>query len=697
MGKVLKFFGWLLGLLVVLVLALVILVPLFVNPNDHKDQIVDEVKKATGRDLAINGDIGLSVFPWLGLELNGLKLSNAPGFGKQPFAAVDYAQVRVNLIPLLLHQTLEVDTIQLKGLELNLQKAKNGATNWDDLAGGSAKGGEASTEGPSGGGLTGFSIGGVDIQNGQVVWNDQSTGTHYAIKDLQVETGPLEPGKPVDVRLGLGLTSRKPPLQGAIELTGTLNANPRDKHFSLENLLLVVKVTGDGLPKEGVDAKLHTDLYVDQGAGTFEVRGLTIDSGELALSGDLQGVGLQNDPVVEGELRLNEFNPRAWMRRFELPVPETADPEVLKKLAFSTAIKGSASSIKFNNLVLRLDDSQLKGTAELLNTAKPVYQFNLDLNQINLDRYLPPAGEAKAAKQPAAPRREGPLFPVKLLRGLNLDGSLRVNSLTANKIHAQAIVIQIKSQNGKLRVNEQVGRFYDGLIKGDLTLDVHGKTPRLKIAQKASRILAGPLLQDLASTDKLQGSGDFSANLSTLGNTVGQLKRTLNGSLKFNFHDGAVKGFNLAKMIREAKAKLSGQNVPIANEPNQTDFSQLSGSARVRNGILSNQDLLAKSPFLRVTGAGKVNLVMENLDYTVKPVIVSTPKGQGGEGLNQLVGIPIPVHLTGPWADPKWNIDLAKVLQEQQKAKLKKEVDKKLKKKLPGLKDKLPGALKGLF
>ena len=106
MGKVLKFFGWLLGLLVVLVLALVILVPLFEDPNYYKERIVEEVKKSTGRDLAIQGDIGLSVFPWLGLELNGLNLSNAPGFGDKPFAVVEHAQVRVNLLPLILEETL---------------------------------------------------------------------------------------------------------------------------------------------------------------------------------------------------------------------------------------------------------------------------------------------------------------------------------------------------------------------------------------------------------------------------------------------------------------------------------------------------------------------------------------------------------------------------------------------------------------
>ena len=135
----------------------------------------------------------------------------------------------------------------------------------------------------------------------------------------------------------------------------------------------------------------------------------------------------------------------------------------------------------------------------------------------------------------------------------------------------------------------------------------------------------------------------------------------------------------------------------MIDEPEQTDFSEMSGSAVIQNGILNNRDLLAKSPFLRVEGSGKVNIVMENMDYTVRPVIVNTSKGQGGQGLEELEGIPIPIHLKGTWADPKWSIDLVKVLEEKQKERLKEKVDEKLQEMLPDLKEKLPEALKGFL
>ncbi len=709
MGKVLKVLFGLLALLVVLIVAAVIIVPLVVDPNDHKQEIIAEVQKATGRDLAINGDIGLSVFPWLGLELNGLSLSNASGFGDQPFAALDHVQVRVNLVPLILQQTLEVDKVQVKGLELNLAKSKSGVTNWDDLAEAGQKemADSSAAEAPvaekksAGKGMAAFSIGGIEISGAHIVWDDKSTGDRFEIKDLEVKTGAMNPGQPVEFSLGLGLDSAQPALRSKVDLSGNLNADPEAGSIAVETLKLLLKVTGEGLPKEGVDAELRADLYVDQKAETLEVKNLVLESGALKMSGAVKGRGIQSAPAFNGEIKLAEFSLRQWMEKFGLPVPETADPKVLNQLGMTLAFAADQKRVALKDLLMVLDDTQIKGEFELIDPANPAYAFTLDIDQIDLDRYLPPksAGEKDGSQSSSGKSaKEEPLFPVEMLRKLDLDGTLRVGSIKANNIRAEAIQVKVKSKGGKLNVDQKVGRFYDGALKGTVNLDVRGKTPKLKINQSASSIQAGPLVLDVSGQDRLAGKGGFNVNLTSAGQLVSQLKKTLNGKLDFDFRDGAVKGINLAKMLRDAKAKLSGKAAAVSNEQEQTDFAELSASAVVRNGVLDNRDLLAKSPFLRVEGSGKVNIVAESLDYTVKPVIVSTGKGQGGEGLEELKGVPIPVHLQGSWADPQWNIDLGKVLAESQKAKLKEKLDEKLKEKLPGgLQDKLPGALKGLF
>ncbi|WP_369160839.1 AsmA family protein [Candidatus Thiodiazotropha sp. LNASS1] len=711
MGKTLKVLGWLIGMVLLLIIAAVILIPMFVDPNDHKDRIVAEVKKATGRDLTIGGDIGLSVFPRLALELNGLTLSNAKGFKEGDFAAVKHAEVGVNLLPLLIDQLLEVDTVRVEGLKLNLARSKSGVTNWDDMLGkteGEQESVEVESPRQDKAGLMAFTVGGLSIKEANLVWDDQSTGERYQIDNIYLETGELAPGRSVDLNFSMDLASRKPLLKGGVKLTSKMLVKPDEQVFSMQDLQLAVNLTGDGMPEEGVKSLLEGNLQVNLTSDILDLHDLELTSGKLKLTGRVQGEEIQTNPTFKGDLNLAEFNLREWMNQFGLPVPETADEEVLQSLFLSSDFTASPDQLVLKNLLLELDQTKLKGEFEMVNFASPTYLFNLVLNTINVDRYLPPTAEPGRA--PAKPSKGGsenePLFPNELLRGLRLDGTVRIDSLIVNGLQAEAILLKVRGRDGKLNLDHEVGRFYDGLMKGDVQLDVTGERPAINLTQKVSRILSGPLLLDLTGKDTLLGSGDLDMQLTSRGNTVKQLKRGLNGQLSFDFRDGAVKGFNLAKMIRDTKAKLKGEGTMVLNEPEQTDFSELIGRATIVNGVVNNQSLLAKSPYLRLEGSGKAYLLEERLKYTVRPVIVNTPAGQGGEALEDLVGIPIPVKIKGNWNDPDFSIQLSKILEEQQKAKLKQKLDQKvdekigekLEEKVPEeLKDKLKDKLKNLF
>ncbi|MEJ2456337.1 MAG: AsmA family protein [Candidatus Thiodiazotropha sp.] len=708
MGKLLKVLGWLFGMLVVLIIAAIILVPMFVDLNDHKERIIHEVKKATGRDLTITGELGLSVFPRFALELNGLSLSNAAGFEAAQFAAVKHAQVEVNMIPLLFSQRLEADTLEIDGLTLNLAKSKQGATNWDDMLG--AQKGDKGVQTPASGGdgaeagLMAFTIGGVTIKDARVVWDDQSTGERYEVANLNLETGEIVPGRSVDISFNTELDSRKPQLKGKLGLTGRLMVDEEHGLILLDDLSLESEVSGEGLPEQGVKGELQANLRYDQANDALDVKDLNLSSGELVVKGWFDGLSLTTDPQLNGQLRVEKFSPREWLKTFDLPVPETADPKVLDALELSADFKAGTDQVEFSKLLLKLDQTVVKGDFELISLAQPAYIFDLNVDSINLDRYLPPPSTGSSGAGGGAKNAGGneELIPVEPLRKLRLDGRLLVDSLIVNQLHAEAVMLKVRSRDGKLTVDQEIGRFYDGLTKGSVNLDVTGKTPKMTINQSLSRILAGPLLMDLMGKDTLLGSGSLNLNLASQGGSVNQIKRTLSGDLDFDFRDGAVKGFNLAKMIRETRAKLSGEAVAITNEPEQTDFSELSGKATIVNGLVNNQQLLAKSPYLRVNGSGKANLVQEDLDYTIRPVIVSTPKGQGGQGLEELVGVPIPVRIHGSWSDPQFSIQLAKILEEQQKAKLKEKLDSKVEEKLQekvpeDLENKLKDKFKKLF
>ncbi len=705
MGKLFKILGSLLAVVVVLVVAAIIILPMVIDPNDYKGEIISQVKEQTGRDLTIDGDLKLSVFPWLGVDIGGLSLSNAKGFGDKPFAVVNSAAVRVKLMPLLSKQ-LEVDTIGLDGLVLNLAKAKNGTTNWDDLA----KGGEKAAEGeskPKGGpGLEGFVIGGVDINNANISWDDASTGQSYSIDQFFLKTGAISQGSPVSLELGAQLQSKEPELKAKLKLDGTVSLEEAAKRILIKGLNLQVDATSPLFKQGAMSLNLAADVGLTMDGQSLTVDGLTVTSDALKLTGNLKGSNLAEKPAFSGSLNLAELNLREWLASQGLAVPETADPEVLTRVGASLELATKGDVTQLNKLVIGLDDTKINGSASLKGAA---IGFALDVDTINLDRYLPPVKETPKATGETAgagPKATGdePLLPIEMLRSLNLNGTLKIGQMIINKLTAKQVEVTLKASKGKINLDQKIGAFYQGSFSGRVDLDVAGKTPLMRVENQAKDIQAGPLLKDLIAKDKFDGKGNFQAKLQTNGNSVNAIKRGLNGDLSFRFEDGSVKGFNLAQMIREGKAKLKGEKLPASDTPAQTDFSEMSGSAVIKQGIVNNQDLLAKSPYLRVTGAGQVNLVAETLDYIVKTVIVSTAAGQGGEGLEELQGVPIPVKLTGPYAAPKYSIDWAQVATGSQKAKLeekkaevKQQLDEKKEETKKKLEDKLKSKLKGLF
>jgi AsmA protein len=744
MGKLIKILFGLILALVLLIVAAAVIIPLVVDPNDFKGEIVQQVKKATGRDLAIEGDIGLSVFPWLGVELGVLSLSQPPGFGDRPFAAVQKAQVRAKLMPLLKKQ-LEVDRIELVGLQANLIRNAEGVGNWEDLA----KGGEGATPGEADKtaegkeGLRGLAIGGVSIADAQVRWDDRQAGQQIVIQEINLNTGALSPGAPVDLELSFAVDNKEPALTGRLRLAGTVTATDDNQRitlkpfelglvdvktadgltvqskltatvtadlagrkYQLDGLQMATDVSGEQIPGGKADITLAASVLADLAADILKVQGLNIKSGDLHLSGNLDGAKLQSDPAFTGKLNLAPVNLRQLMERFGVAPPLTADPAVLQHFALSAEIAATKQQAALEKLYMQLDDSKLSGNLKVLLGQPQGYRFALGLDTIDLDRYLPPPSEQPVAEapEPAAgqPARPQPLFPVEQLRQLDIDGTFTVGSLTAGKLKMQKASIQVKAKDGDLRINDRVGAFYQGDLTGNLGVNVQGGAPRVALNQTMQGIQAEPLLADLTGKGSLSGTGRFFINVNGSGQSVDAIKRSLGGKLNFAFTDGAVNGFNLGRMLREATAKLKGQRLPPDQEAEKTDFSELSGSAVISNGVLDNRDLNAKSPLFRITGSGTVDIGRETLDYKVKPVLVSSLEGQGGKELDNLQGVPIPVHLTGPLAKPNWSVDLAEALTESQKGKIKEKVGKEIEKALGGEDGKklpggLDGVMKGLF
>lgn len=672
---------------------------LLIDPNDYKDQITAKVNEATGRTLTIGGDIGLSLFPWIAVELNDVALSNAEGFGDEPFTRINRAEVRLKLLPLLSRE-VEAGTIVLQGLVLNLARDAGGRSNWDDLAGEPAA--SPSLQKPSepaarkdAPALSALAIGGVDIRDGQVSWRDEGAGQQVDLSDIRLQTGAIVPGVPVDVELGFTMASEAPAMQVRTDLSGEVDLATSLRQIAVNGLQLAVEASGSGVPVPDPTINLGADVSVDLDADSASLKGLTLSAYELDLSGNFDVTGMTTDAEVKGRVKVEEFNARDLLAALEQPVPETADPKALTRVALDSAINATASSLGLIAMDLQLDETRVNGNFRIKDFATSALTFKLDLDEIDLDRYLPPPAEGETAPvaSPAEAAAGAATLPVETLRALHIFGTATIGKIKVSGLHAADIALKVNARDGLLRTEQSVGKLYEGNYSGKLTINAREAVPKLSLNESLNDVRVGPLLVDATGKDIIDGRGNVTAALRTQGSEIEAWKKGLNGNASIAFTDGAVKGINIAGLLRDAQASVLGGGGDPVDEPEQTDFSELTASMRFVNGVMHNKDFSAKSPLLRVTGEGKVNLVNEKINYTATPKIVGSLEGQGGKGLDKLKGVAIPVHINGTFAEPRFEVDVKSMLTESQKEK----VDKKVDKYRDKLEDKVGDKLKKLF
>jgi len=701
-------FKWLFGLIIFLVLLLAaaaVILPMVVDPNDYKPQIVAAAKQKLGRDLAIEQDLSLTVFPWLGIETGGVRVGNAAGFAEQPFAEIDQLGLKVKLMPLL-SQQIEVDTLVVKGLRLNLEKDASGKTNWDDLAGQQeekpALPGDAEKQPAEAPSPLALSVQGIQIEDARISWDDRQAGQKYVLDGVRVVTGALAPGATVPVEAGINFSSSKPAMTLKADLTASVSSDADLAVFRINDLLLNLDAAGEGLPTGGTKLTLKANVTADTKADTLNLDQLEISGPAMAASGELAVSAMQTNPAAKGTLRIAETNLKTLASMFASPI-ETTDPAALTRASGDLEFVYADGALKLDPLKVRLDDSNLTGYLHMLDSAGPVVRTRLDLDQIDLDRYMPPAasadGQAAApAEQEQSKPAQGQEDPFAALRTLDFVGEFKIGKLKVNNARMSNVTTRVVSSKGVLKVDPMAASLYEGSFKGSAVLDASGKQPKLSAKNQLTDIQVGPLLKDVAGEDRLIGRGELYVDVRMVGLSEAEIRRSLNGTSRFAFKDGALKGVNIAQVIRQGSSKLGlgGDKLDVGT-PGQTDFTEISASLTMTNGVIKNDDLQAKSPLLRIAGKGEVDLPKDSIDYLITTELVKSLEGQGGKGRDDLAGIPIPVRVTGPLSKPSYRPDLEAALSAKARAQLeekKQEVTKKMEEKA---KEKLDGVFKGLF
>ncbi|MDX5151850.1 MAG: AsmA family protein, partial [Acidiferrobacterales bacterium] len=424
MKKTIKIFLYTIGFLVLLMVAAAVAATIFIDPNDYKDDIVKVVHDKTGRELQLKGDIQLSLFPWLGLELGKTSLGNAPGFGAKPMASIEKVEIKLKLLPLLRKQA-EVDTVVLDGLELNLARNKQGTSNWDDLltrtASKEKKPAEAKPA-PAAAPLAALTIGGIDIRRAQLHWIDAQSGTSANVRNLSLQTSKLAPATPMDVKLGFDLEPGKPVIRTPVHRQGQVTVDP-DKE-------------------------------------TLAVKGLQLSLLDLNVDANVNGKQILSAPVLSGKLSLRPTDLRSLLSKLGISVDMPAN--ALKSVSLNSNIRFNqkTKTASADNLVLKLDDSKLTGKASYVMSAVPTIRADIAVDAIDVDRYLPPVSERKKEKAKEKGRKPRIAIPVEPLRKLNLQGRFKLGSLKALGIRSTNISIPIEAKGGLVHVGPSKAQLY---------------------------------------------------------------------------------------------------------------------------------------------------------------------------------------------------------------------------------------------
>lgn len=330
----------------------------------------------------------------------------------------------------------------------------------------------------------------------------------------------------------------------------------------------------------------------------------------------------------------------------------------------------------------RLADSSLKAQLEVAGFAAPSVRFGLDVDKLDLDRYLPQAaetaGKSAGAGRPAA--RETP-FDLSGLRSLHAEGKLTIGAFKVNNVSASNVRMNLKARDGRVDIHPLSADLYQGKLDSTISINAVPAVPAFAVRHNMTGISVGPFLRDLADNDTLEGKGNVTLDVTTHGDTVRALKRALGGSAALRLADGAVKGIDIAGSIRNAKAKLGalrGEQTQAADKSQKTDFSELTATFSIRNGVAHNNDLSLKSPLLRVGGEGDINIGGDTINYLVKASLVGTSKGQGGRDTEELKGVTVPVRVTGPLAAPSYKLDFGAMVTDTARQQLKDELQKRL-------------------
>ncbi|RRV03941.1 AsmA family protein [Pseudomonas sp. v388] len=735
-GKILGLF--ILGLLLIIVALGFALTHLF-DPNDYKDEIRQLARDKANVELTLDGDIGWSLFPWLGLELHEAKVATlaAPD---QPFADVQMLGLSVRVLPLLRKQ-VQMSDVRIEGLNLSLHRDENGHGNWEDIGKPAAATGQTPPAAPGEPAPDAdkserssrpiqLNIDSLTVNNARIDYSDARKGQTFLAESIQLSTGAIRETSDIPIKLTAFLSTNQPMLRAKTELVGELRLDRALQRYQFEDMRLSGEAAGEPLQGKTVTFAAQGQLLVDLAANIAEWNGLKISANQLRALGELRARDLDKTPQVSGGLSIAQLDVRTFFDTIGQPLPPMADG-ALSKVEMVTRLSGTPNSVALEDLSLKVDDSHFTGRIAVTDFARQALRVQLKGDTFDADRYRPAESEeskgVKAARKSEVqsgeaaaiagdtPLPEQPtkaawsttrLLPLERLRTLDVEADLSFGKLIVNKLPIDNAAFKTQAAGGLVKVESLRGDLYNGNFELKGNLDARPEVPLVSVQTRAVKVPVERILESQGQNPPVRGLLTLNSDLNGKGNSEKALVDSLSGTAGFTLNNGVLVNANLEQQLCRGISVLNRKTLSAEPRGKDTPFQQLDGNLALRNGVASNPDLKVRTPGLTVNGNGDVDLRVLGMNYRVG-IVIEGDKSEMPDPACEInpryVGIEWPVQCRGPLelGAKACRLDreglgqiAARLAGDRISEKLGDKLDEKLGDKVsPELKD----ALKGLF
>lgn len=694
-----KMLKYSLGLLFVL-LVLLLAAPFFLNVDDYKQQIEQQVEDATGRTLKIGG-LQASLFPWIGLTLDDVVLANRNGFSDHDFLKVKHLDIQVAFLPLLNRQ-VEIARFKLDAPEIFLERNAKGEGNWEDLIPAPSSEPVAEKQDDSSSD-TGFALAALSaellqLHDGRFIWLDAQSDTRIALTDVQLDLDDVQLERPVHGKLSVRLNDDKIELEaqvGPLLDLGALDVNRLPIQLSIKSDAIRLKsfaaligafpeqlgkiekasvmlnvqfeqrpdgarlLAGEGALLAAVNIGLNWKVKMPN-ANTLNLNkvGVAINGKSLFV---LQGDVKQLNKAPRYSLRIQgETIERTWLAGFvpELESMYAAHPSAWKTLKIGASLAGTKDRVDLRDMQLLLNGEIVQLSGSVGFAKAPDIRLRMAAKTLHLDPWLPQPKEAvktsEAGKQDEQAQENAATEPdLRFLKPWRVSMQLQVEKLLMRGLELGNLRGALKADRGIFKLDPLSFDLAEGQVRETASLNANRYPVTWTESIHISGLKLKPVLLAVADTDLLDGTMQLDTNVKATGLLPQAAKSSLSGTGQLLLQNGRVKGFDIAGALRN----LTSLGMGSGQEKKYTDFAQLQASFKIRKGIAKNNDLFMASPLFRLTGKGLVDLPNSSLDYKVRPKLIGSLIGQG-DTLTVRKGLSVPLHIFGPFDSPSIRPDM---------------------------------------